>query len=375
MNWRILVIDDEQNIRSAFIALLSPPKQSWQALGNKLFEVPDIWEETPLDVITSSQGQEGLQLVETACDQDHPFFLIFIDMRMPPGWDGLKTAQEILKIDPDVNIVLITAYADNKPDSFAEELGVADKLFYIKKPFEPAEIKYFVSGLVAAGKREHDLKQTLCEQDDLVESLSSRQQDTLKRCDLVEKVNLQLQQTNQYLESLASIDELTGIYNRRYLLEQMQKEWARSRRYQYPIALILFDVDHFKLFNDHYGHQTGDQVLRLMAQTSQSILRDSDIMGRYGGEEFLIMLPETSVFNAALVAEKIRALVEKLEFTQEGDKLRIAVSLGVAGRKKETRETMESVIQRVDQAMYQAKHAGRNQVYICRQKSPSNLAN
>jgi diguanylate cyclase (GGDEF)-like protein len=162
---------------------------------------------------------------------------------------------------------------------------------------------------------------------------------------------------------LAITDDLTGIYNRRYFFEMAEKKFARALKNKSPLSALLVDLDHFKKFNDSYGHVVGDQVLRASAQMMSSALRDSDIIGRYGGEEFSIILPDTNNSAAIYVAERLLANVADVPIDTEAGKLSIQLSIGIAGMSKET-PTLHSLIVRADQAMYIAKSAGRNRLAV-----------
>jgi len=160
------------------------------------------------------------------------------------------------------------------------------------------------------------------------------------------------------LKFLAEIDTLTGVYNRRKIEEILESEIERSRRYGNPLSLILIDIDNFKELNDTYGHQTGDRVLKEVARVIRENLRRTDYLGRLGGEEFLVVLPETTPEKARLVAERIRKDIENLDLRVG----KLTISAGVTGLKKG--DTMESLMNRVDRAMYLAKERGKNRTEI-----------
>lgn len=169
------------------------------------------------------------------------------------------------------------------------------------------------------------------------------------------------------LEYLANTDTLTRISNRRHFLTHLNFEISRFIRYSHPASLLLFDIDHFKSVNDNYGHQVGDEVLRMVAQTCNNMLRENDLIGRYGGEEFIIFLPETSKDKALLVAEKIRAAIELMKIPYKGSSFSITVSIGVAPMPAAKPISEDILISQADHALYQAKNSGRNRV-ICYQK-------
>jgi diguanylate cyclase (GGDEF)-like protein len=166
------------------------------------------------------------------------------------------------------------------------------------------------------------------------------------------------------MEKLAVTDSLTGLNNRRYFFELGQSEVERARRYHRHLSAILLDIDHFKHVNDTYGHLGGDIALQAVAQCCRKATRKSDLIGRYGGEEFAILLPETDLEDATRVAERLRQIIEEKYIVYKDGQISLTASLGVAyldGRG----DTLDNLLDRSDQNMYEAKQAGRNQVYSC----------
>ena len=163
------------------------------------------------------------------------------------------------------------------------------------------------------------------------------------------------------LQEMATLDGLTGICNRRYFLELSEQELKRCRRYHRPLSMIMLDIDHFKQVNDTHGHAIGDKVLQSMTQTARIILRDADIFGRLGGEEFAIILPETNLVSARHVAERLRCAISKIKINTHNNEISITSSLGVAAISHEI-HTIEMLLKYADQALYRAKNAGRNRV-------------
>jgi two-component system, cell cycle response regulator len=157
---------------------------------------------------------------------------------------------------------------------------------------------------------------------------------------------------------LTTVDGLTQVYNRRYFLEQLEREVSRAKRYRRELSLILFDIDHFKLINDNYGHLAGDYVLKQLATVVKGKIRREDILSRYGGEEFAIILPEIDAPNAMQFAEKVRRLIEKAPFKFEETKISVTVSVGVATCIDA--DDAPALIKRTDDKLYEAKGAGRN---------------
>ncbi|MHB0922766.1 MAG: diguanylate cyclase [Bellilinea sp.] len=165
----------------------------------------------------------------------------------------------------------------------------------------------------------------------------------------------------QQVQQLAVTDELSGYYNRRYFYELVELELARSRRYKHPVSLLMIDLDHFKAVNDRYGHATGDRVLINICNQIRQAVRESDIPGRHGGEEFVLLLPETPFERAIEVAERLCRMIEAHRVVLNGIEISITISIGVAAIGPDCKDS-DTLFQQADLAMYQAKLAGRNQV-------------
>ena len=165
----------------------------------------------------------------------------------------------------------------------------------------------------------------------------------------------------------ARIDFLTGVSNRRYFMEQAEQEILRTSRYDAPLSFFMLDIDLFKQVNDTYGHKSGDIVLKRMAAVCRETLREIDIIGRVGGEEFAILLPETDKAEAAEVAERLRAVLANQKVPLEaGIPIQFTVSIGVASRVSK-QDNIDMLLNLADEALYQAKKYGRNRVYIAMQ--------
>ena len=162
------------------------------------------------------------------------------------------------------------------------------------------------------------------------------------------------------VQRMATIDELTGILNRRQFLQEAQDELQRADRLGHALSLVMFDVDHFKKFNDTHGHAIGDLVLRTVSGRCRDCLRGIDHLGRLGGEEFAVLLVGTGLEPGCATAERLRLAICEQPFASSNGELSVAISLGVAQR--QPKETLDSLLERADQALYAAKRAGRNQV-------------
>jgi diguanylate cyclase (GGDEF)-like protein len=168
------------------------------------------------------------------------------------------------------------------------------------------------------------------------------------------------------LETLARTDALTNIDNRRSILEKGIKEIGRSKRYEKPLSVAILDIDHFKIINDTHGHESGDLVLKSIVEIFKDNLRLEDELGRFGGEEFIFLLPETSSgADALIVMERVRKAVEQKDFRLDnGSYIKVTVSIGIAEIDVETDKSLDPAIRRADVVLYKAKDSGRNQVKI-----------
>jgi len=168
--------------------------------------------------------------------------------------------------------------------------------------------------------------------------------------------------TMDELTYLANTDSLTGLFTRRTFTENAVRELSRAKRHGLPLACVMLDIDHFKNTNDTFGHIAGDVVLKGIAKLCRKSLRDIDLLGRFGGEEFIILLPETDMKGGKIAAERIREIVQNQTFTFDDKKIKAKVSLGVVGTDKVTDEDLDTFIKNADKAMYAAKADGRNRV-------------
>jgi len=172
-----------------------------------------------------------------------------------------------------------------------------------------------------------------------------------------------LESANHQLEHLSRTDRLTGLNNRGYWQERQEQEFARFQRYQQVSSLLIFDIDHFKKVNDTYGHQTGDEVIKICAKTLLATARELDVCGRYGGEEFVVLLENTDAKGAYIFAERLRKLIEKLTVTYEQHTVKFTVSLGIC-ELSEKIKSPQQWLEVADQGLYKSKEGGRNQTNI-----------
>ena len=247
--------------------------------------------------------------------------IVLLDVIMPTI-DGYKLARMIkAEAESFVPIILITGLDDLESKRRGMSAGADD---FLIKPVAPLELEIRLNAMLR-----------------------------------IKLLTDELAAANNKLAELAVTDPLTGLYNRRALYEHLDREFNRSRRYGNSFAVCMLDIDHFKAVNDNYGHSMGDEVLKLVAATLNETIRRTDIVGRYGGEEFLILAPETPPEAAHILAERLRANVE--ENTRAAPGLPdVTVSVGAACSATVKAETCEALVQLADGALYDAKDSGRN---------------
>ena len=183
--------------------------------------------------------------------------------------------------------------------------------------------------------------------------------------DITERKNIE-----HKLEHLVQIDPLTGVFSRRHFMAMTERELANAARYSTPLSVLMLDIDDFKQVNDTYGHQIGDLVLQQFGKLFQGLLREVDIVGRYGGEEFAVVLPRTDLAQAFEVSERLRRVIEQNEIPlKHGLPLKISVSIGISAFKDAT-ENIDALLGRADKALYDAKHRGRNRVCVYENETP-----
>ncbi|ALJ36203.1 diguanylate cyclase [Azospirillum brasilense] len=268
------------------------------------------------DIYFATDGAKALELAQSRLPD-----LVLLDIMMP-GMDGYEVCSR-LKTDPvtrDIPVIFISAKSEVEDETYGLEVGAID---FISKPISPPIVK--------ARVRNH----------------------------------LLLKRQTDLLRTLSFNDGLTGIANRRRFDEVLLREWRRCGRAQLPLSLIMLDVDQFKPYNDHYGHQAGDECLRAVAQLlAEQMMRPGDLIARYGGEEFVCLLPETDEDGAVQVAERLRRTVadRRLPHAVSHVADHVTISLGVATARPMLDDTPERLTQLADGLLYEAKRAGRNRV-------------
>jgi diguanylate cyclase (GGDEF)-like protein len=265
-------------------------------------------------------------------------------MRMPPGWDGLETIQHLWGLDPDIQVVVCSAYADYDWLELLERLGYSDQLIVIKKPFEPIEVLQAASALSRKWQNARALERH-------VAGLELVVTDRTKG----------LEAANRQLRHLAAHDTLTGLPNRLLLEDRLTQTIAHADRHSHGFALMVVDLDRFKVINDSLGHRAGDDLLREVAKRLKAAVRDIDTAARLGGDEFVVLLAgPVAPAEAIEIAERvIRAMAPSTQLL--GIDVHVSPSIGVACYPQDG-TTADALLARADAAMYCAKERGRNNV-------------
>ncbi|HEX2693781.1 MAG TPA: PleD family two-component system response regulator [Gemmatimonadaceae bacterium] len=297
--YKILVVDDHEDNVELLRARL-------QARGYEVFGAND--------------GFTALEIVQRVIPD-----LILLDVMMPK-MDGMEVVRR-LKANrslPFIPVIMQTALDSTENKVEGLDAGADD---YITKPINFAELEAHVKSMLR-----------------------------------IKQLQTELNQANEKLRTISLTDGLTGIENRRSLEERLKEVWSHSVRLHEPIALVMCDIDKFKSVNDTYGHLVGDEVLKEFARILKDEAREIDRVGRYGGEEFLLILPGTVLDAAVTFAERLREKVENHTFAYEGGTLRRTMSCGVAGSPHPRVKDQEALVRAADDALYVAKETGRNKV-------------
>ncbi|WP_299402786.1 diguanylate cyclase [Acaryochloris sp. IP29b_bin.148] len=301
----------------------------------------------PVDIIHCPTLAVGLEQLQSGPSID----LVLLDLCVSGELD-LEVFQQIHQASPTIALIILSGNADEEIALQAMQEGAQDYL--VKGQFTSSHLRRSV--------------QYALERQSLLQELDTKNQ-------TLQSLSHQLEIANHQLSQLATVDALTQVRNRRHFDEIFLLEWNRLCRENHPLSLIMADVDHFKAYNDTYGHQAGDECLHRVAQAiAKSAKRPADCVARYGGEEFAIILPNTDLAGATLVAETIRSAIHGLNIPHESSTMspQVSVSLGVASQVPDENVAPSLLIEAADRALYVAKQQGRDRVQT-HQKDCSSL--
>lgn len=330
---RILIVDDEEPI----LDFLS---EYFSSIG--------------FTVHTASLGAEALE-----SSRAHAFDVILVDLNLP-DMSGLDILHCVSSEDDEVALIVISGGISMEGVIEALRRGAWD---YLVKPFPDLQIvEHAVNSALERVRLKRENRQY---REHLEEAVCIRTAELYQEIQLRKQVEAELRRSELRYRELSLTDELTGLFNARHFFRQMQAECERALRYSHPLALCVMDVDNFKIYNDTYGHLSGDAVLSELGRIIQRLIRDADSAYRYGGEEFILLLPETQPDEAVRVAERIRTVFnEHAFFPKNGTEVHVTLSLGVT-RFKCGAESPSNFLERADRNMYTAKKNGRNRTF-CR---------
>src|SRR6202049_363255 len=347
---RILIIDDNSAIHPDFRKVLSADaeytaKAALDSLEADILGEPATAADRPSFKIESAhQGQAGVAMARQAVIEGHPYAMAFVDMRMPPGWDGLETIEHLWAEDPDVQVVICSAHTDYDWTEVVTRLGHSHKLLVLRKPAEPIEILQCATALSQKWENDRLVRDQMGRLEDVI-SLRTRG----------------LEAANRQLRHLATHDVLTGLPNRVLLDDRLAQAMAHADRDRRSFALLVCDLDRFKLINDSLGHRAGDELLQEVARRLSAVARTADTVARFGGDEFVLVGSsladaEDAMQLAARAIEVLRAPVRIA-----GIDVHVSPSIGIA-LYPEDGASIEALLAHADAAMYAAKHQGRGSV-------------
>ncbi|MBV9123908.1 MAG: diguanylate cyclase [Planctomycetes bacterium] len=273
------------------------------------------------EVVLAQDGRAALQVLQG----EHPPKLAFLD-RFLPDRDSLELCREVRRADSSPYIYLILLAPEQNPADLVAALDAGADL-YLSEPLDADQLRAYLQ----AARRILDL------QDELIAALEA-------------------------LREQAARDSLTGLWNHGAILEILQHEWERSQRLGHPLGVIMADLDYFKSINDQFGHLGGDQVLKQVARRLESTLRHYDWIGRYGGEEFLVVLPGCDTPTTLLLAERLRKSISGKALLLPEGPVPLSISVGVCACSDPHRADVQSLLRAADTALYRAKDSGRNRV-------------
>ncbi|MBU0519646.1 diguanylate cyclase [bacterium] len=307
MNYSILVVDDSWESREMIMSVLNTDEA--------------------YDIALAENGEEALSKMQLK-----NYDLVITDISMPV-MDGLELLDHLNKEMPNIPVITFTGFGDLFGIK-ALERGAEDCIF---KPFDARDFKLRIA---KALKYSH-----------------------------LKKYHDRLEQKNEELRMLSVTDQLTQLYNRHFMLDALGREFARAKRYRSKLSCAMVDIDHFKMINDEYGHMQGDSIMREFSALIKNTCREVDICCRYGGEEFLIILPETDRRGAECMANRLKRATEtmpifKVNSTELMDELTISISIGLAYYPDPRIKTEQDLVGLADEALYMAKDKGRNCVIV-----------
>jgi diguanylate cyclase (GGDEF)-like protein len=337
----IICVDDEEGVLTALR----------QQLGARFGDECDIH--------LARSGRDALELIDELLADGESIAIVIADQIMP-GMKGVDLLIDVHRRLPRTAKVLLTGQAGL--EAVVQAINQAGLSRYLQKPWEEPDLRLTVEGLLQNYRlqlRNEKLLENLKEQNLKLEALNQGLEQKVR------ERTKELEEANRRLERLAITDGLTGLYNHRYLQEQLVLEVERSLRTGVPLGMLMIDVDHFRLYNNRYGHPTGDEVLQRVARLLGEHRRVNDVVARYGGEEFALLLINADHRVAANIGERLRSRVSAEVFPQAREMPggTLTISVGVASCPADG-TTPSSLLSAADAALFRAKNGGRNTVRV-----------
>ena len=339
-NRRILIIDDTPSIHADFRKILGAQSEDEQSLAGTEAALFGTVQQDRLSFQLDSayQGAEALERVQCALAEGRPYAMAFIDMRMPPGWDGLETIEQLWKADPHLQIALCTAYSDYSWEDMAERLEFGDQLLVLKKPFDSLEIRQMASALTWKWQMTQDAAMKVLS---LEQTIEARVHELLK------------------VSHLLQYDVLTELPNSTLLGDRLNQSLALSRRNDKQLAVMFLGLDRFKRINNALGHPAGDQMLKQVGRNLQASVRESDSVFRYGSDEFVVILADIRHPQQTKgIAEKLLKAIREPQHIA-GHDLSVTASLGISVYPDDGFDAI-SLIKKAETAMRNVKESGPN---------------
>ncbi len=330
---RILIVDDSKHVHTQLKIFLNADGYTDLFFAESAFEAFEM-----LGLNSGSGIKDDVDLI-----------LMDIEMDEMSGIEATHRISVVKELQ-DVPVLMVTADASEESLQEAFAAGAVD---YITKPIRKVELLARIRSFLRL-KQETDARK-------------SRQKELLELTDVLSETNNRLHQANEKLKMMSLTDGLTGVCNRRYFDETLDREWRRMARDSRPLSLMMIDIDFFKVYNDTYGHQKGDECLKTVADRIRaSVKRAADFVARYGGEEFSVVLPEMGIEEAAVLGRKICDAVAGLHLSHAASRIsdHVTISIGIAGMMPGGDAPVDELIACADKALYHAKKEGRNRVVI-----------
>lgn len=367
-NNHILIIDDNPNIHMDIKSVLTTASAEdnindlESVLFNQTKKQKITYTKFNCTIDSAFSGEEGLEKISAATKTHKPYSLIFIDIRTPPGMNGIDATQKILELDPNVQIVICSAYSDHTWQKLISTLGVSDRWLILKKPFELIEMRQMACALCEKWSLQAQMHHKITEKTLFLNDANHQ---------LSMKIN-ELKKAHQKINYLAYFDSLTNLPNRNYFYTEVERLFQKAKENSQKVVLMYLDLDNFKHVNDAMGHSAGDALLCKVTEKLQKLLRDYDILehfipnkfvdinlARIGGDEFVIILNSIhSLEHINSIAERILSSVS-VDYYIAGNIISVTASIGIAIYPNDG-DSIDSLMKNADAAMYSAKNCKRN---------------